>query len=757
VVVDQLDELFGAQIGEDVRVRFAKLLGLLAGSGRVWIIAALRADLFDRFLGQPVLKQLKEEGASYDLAPPDAAELAEIVRGPAAAADLVYETDSATGERLDERLLKDADRPDLLPLLQFTLNQLFEARETVDREARLTFAAYRALGGLEGAVDKEAEAALQALGEAERARLPRLLRELAAPAQDRAVRAGRTGYDIRSVPITDAAHDETSAKLVRALVDARILLSAGEGRQSTVRLAHGHVLDSWQRAKAIVAENADFYRIRAEVEGQRRRWEAARRSRDLLVGRGRQLAEAETLIRRFPEELPPATRDFIKRSGRRARLLQTLTAAAAVLFAVVAVVAVVARKQAEDQRQRAEQALATTTQIANTLVFDIGQDPRVKSGLPGDLLRQMFDRAIQGYDQAIRLNPNAAAYIGRGSAYGVKGDLDHAIADFDQAIRLDPKSAKAFLNRGSAYSAKGDLDHAIADFDQAIRLDPKSAKAFYARGLAFAAKEDYDRAIAYYNDAIGLDPKSAKAFYTRGLAFAAKEDYDRAIADYNDAIRLDPKDAGAYSNRGSAYSAKGDREHAIADYDQAIRLDPKNAMDFYNRGNAYDDKGDHEHAIADFDQAIRLNPKDAGAYSNRGSAYSAKGDREHAIADYDQAIRLDPKNADAYNGRCWARLIIGQQLQQALSDCNESLRIRPNSTDTLDSRGFAYLKLYRLDDAVVDFKAALEINSKLASSLYGRGLAKLMKGDRVGAHADMAAAKAIQADIEEKLARDSIK
>jgi hypothetical protein len=51
----------------------------------------------------------------------------------------------------------------------------------VDREARLTFAAYRALGGLEGAVDKEAEAALQALGEAERARLPRLLRELAAP------------------------------------------------------------------------------------------------------------------------------------------------------------------------------------------------------------------------------------------------------------------------------------------------------------------------------------------------------------------------------------------------------------------------------------------------------------------------------------------------------------------------------------------------------------------------------------------------
>ena len=69
-----------------MRPRFAKLLDLFARSKRVWIVATLRADLFDRFLAQPELKQLKEDGASYDLAPPDAAGLAEIVRGPAAAA-----------------------------------------------------------------------------------------------------------------------------------------------------------------------------------------------------------------------------------------------------------------------------------------------------------------------------------------------------------------------------------------------------------------------------------------------------------------------------------------------------------------------------------------------------------------------------------------------------------------------------------------------------------------------------------------------
>ena len=340
LVVDQLDELFGADIGNDIRARFAQLLRLLARSGRVWVIATLRADLFDHFLSQKDLKQLKDDGSSYDLAPPDAAALAEIVRAPATAAGLVYETDTKTGERLDERLLADAERADLLPLLQFTLNQLFEARERRDHGGQLTFAAYRALGGLEGAVEKEAEAAFARLGATEQARLPRLLRELVAPAGDATMTAARAAFDIRPVPLADAAYDEASARLVQALIDARILLSSGEGGQATVRLAHARVLDSWQRASKIVADNADFYRIRAEVEEQRRRWDAAGRRRDLLIGRGRPLAEAESIVRNFSGELPTATREFVRRSGRRARLMQTLTAAAAVIFAAVAGVAV---------------------------------------------------------------------------------------------------------------------------------------------------------------------------------------------------------------------------------------------------------------------------------------------------------------------------------------------------------------------------------------------------------------------------------
>jgi hypothetical protein len=143
----------------------------------------------------------------------------------------------------------------------------------------------------------------------------------------------------------------------------------------------------------------------------------------------------------------------------------------------------------------------------------------------------------------------------------------------------------------------------------------------------------------------------------------------------------------------------------------------------------------------------------AFAYNNRGLAWRAKGDNDRAITDYSEAIRLDPKKAEYLNNRCWARAIAGREPPLAVADCTEASRIARNDANVMDSRGFTYLRLSQLNDAVADYDEALKLNPKQAGSLYGRGLAKLTKSDRVGGEADIAAAKAIQADIAEEFAR----
>ena len=207
--------------------------------------------------------------------------------------------------------------------------------------------------------------------------------------------------------------------------------------------------------------------------------------------------------------------------------------------------------------------------------------------------------------------------------------------------------------------------------------------------------------------------------------------------------------AEAFNNRGVGYRLKGDYDHAIADYSQAIKLNAKFASAYNNRGVAYDKKGEYDRAILDYDQAIKLKPSAEG-YFNRGNAQLGKAHYDRAIDDYNQAIKLKVFAA-AFDNRCWARAVVGI-LKPALADCNEALRLMPNNVATLDSRGFVFLKMTHFDAAVSDYDAALQINPKLAFALYGRGLARLKNEDAAG-EADIAAAKALQADIAEEYAR----
>jgi tetratricopeptide (TPR) repeat protein len=185
------------------------------------------------------------------------------------------------------------------------------------------------------------------------------------------------------------------------------------------------------------------------------------------------------------------------------------------------------------------------------------------------------ERAIEFFTDYIRANPgDPHGYSMRAKIWlDEKKELDIALGDYNEAIRLNPNAAQMFNNRGRVWAAKQEYDKAIADYNEAIRLDPKYALAYYNHGVASAAKQEYDKAITDFNEAIRLDPSFVYAYDSRGVAWAAKQEYDKAIADFNEAIRHDPKFVYAYNGRGIAWAAKQDYDKAITDFNEAIRLE----------------------------------------------------------------------------------------------------------------------------------------------------------------------------------------
>ena len=130
-----------------------------------------------------------------------------------------------------------------------------------------------------------------------------------------------------------------------------------------------------------------------------------------------------------------------------------------------------------------------------------------------------------------------------------------------------------------------------------------------------------------------------------------------------------------------------------------------------------------------------------------------------AIAQYDLWISQhgdDYRLAQARNGRCWARALLGEDLDKALADCNAALKLSPHAPNILDSRGLVFLRLGELDKAIADYDETLKINPKVYWSLYGRGLAKLRKGMKAEGQADIAAATAIAPLLPENATRHGI-
>jgi tetratricopeptide (TPR) repeat protein len=243
----------------------------------------------------------------------------------------------------------------------------------------------------------------------------------------------------------------------------------------------------------------------------------------------------------------------------------------------------------------------------------------------------------------------------------------------------------------------------------------------------------------------------ATAFYNRGHAYYSKGQLDLALADFDQAINMKPASALTLANRGYIYLRHSQFDRAMEDFNMAIRLQPDFAPAWLGRGHANYDQGKYDIAINDYTQVIALMPSFApAAYNDRGVAYRKQNQFARAIQDYDQAIELEPSYATALGNRCFSRTVLNQ-LEAALADCTEARRLDRTSPQILDNLGFTYLKLLQPDRAIAGYNAALTLAPKTASALFGRGMARKVKGDSAGAEVDFAAAKAVQPNIADEL------
>ncbi|MCC6832537.1 MAG: protein kinase [Thermoleophilia bacterium] len=436
LLVDQFEEVF-TLAEPDERGAFLDALVDVATlpGGRVWVVAAMRADFYQHCAEHGALRDLVASN-QFLLGPMGPAALRRAIEVPARRSGLVLETG------LTRHILNDlAGRPGALPLLQHLLLELWHRR----RGRELTLEAYAASGGVEGALARRADTVHAELTPQQQALARRILLRLTQPGEG--TEDTRRRAELRELVTDPAEHADVDA-VVGAFTAARLLTTsrdASTGRP-TVEVAHEALIRGWPRLRRWIADEREALVAQHRLTQAADEWERADRDEG-HVYRGARLAAWRERDR---AALNDRERGFLaaseQREGREAlaRRRRTRIAMAALAAGVIAVGGAAGYARLQRNDAVGARAVAQSRQLAANARDQVARDPEL-----GVLLAQAAMDADPTPDarwalrQTVFTSPVVAGFriaggavrlaVSRDGTLLLTGSIDGVVRKFDLA------------------------------------------------------------------------------------------------------------------------------------------------------------------------------------------------------------------------------------------------------------------------------------------------------------------------------------
>jgi DNA-binding SARP family transcriptional activator/ABC-type glycerol-3-phosphate transport system substrate-binding protein/tRNA A-37 threonylcarbamoyl transferase component Bud32 len=300
LIVDQFEELYTVA-AEPERDAFVQALveAITHARSRLRVVITLRADFYDHPLATPGLGELLRDHTEL-VTPMTSSELELAITRPAETAGVVVQP------ALMAVLIADAvSKPGVLPMLQYTLTELFERR----RGSTMTASAYETMGGLTGAVVERAETLFRALTPQARSAARHVFLRL--------VSVNEAGEDTRRRTLlselqTLMARDGDLDEMLRAFARHRLLSFDRDpaSRGPTVEIAHEALIGAWARLASWIDEARDDLRAQRRLATAAAEWADQDENADFLLT-GASLARFSTWHADPPVRLTPGEETFL--------------------------------------------------------------------------------------------------------------------------------------------------------------------------------------------------------------------------------------------------------------------------------------------------------------------------------------------------------------------------------------------------------------------------------------------------------------
>lgn len=363
VFIDQLEELVTLSETEDALVMSEVLESFSTQAPGLRLLATVRGDFLVRVASLPGLAE-ELTRALYLLKPLNADNVRQAIVGPARAKGVVFESQ----ELVDSLVKSTTDAEGALPLLQFALAELWEARDAT--RGVISGSALDASGGVVGALARHADGVIGSLLPEQRSAARRLLMLLVTL---EGTRARQTEKEL-------GAENEDDRRALGALVRGRLLTATDSPEGPAYEVAHEALIKSWPTLRHWLEEDADRRVLRDRLNTAIEEWERFGRKREGLWS-SQQLAEASILE---ASQLLPREKSFLQSSREALRTRRRIIVATLVAI-VLALAGTFLGVRLQGQRHLATQVRALIAKSAATVA-----EARAKMQTVQNLRQQAF-------------------------------------------------------------------------------------------------------------------------------------------------------------------------------------------------------------------------------------------------------------------------------------------------------------------------------------------------------------------------------
>ena len=670
VFIDQFEEIFTITPKLKREQFIANLVSLMKQrDSSVRLIIAMRSDFLDnlREYGDFTNEVESQIRLIRDMTE---SELRLAIAEPAARNGVTFE------KSLVEQIVSDFyQQAGSLPLLQYTLDLLWREDKPSENNRVLNIATYQAIGGVSGALQKQANYIYnEKLNNEEKKAAEKIFIELIDIAAKEPVSRRIEPSQFRNDPVREST--------LNKLIEYRLLVS---GRyQSTVEVAHEELLRSWGFIQNLIREQEEIIILRSRLIGDANQWyelrkEDEQKAQDELwsgskLGRVLELID-EKAFGSLDEESEQFIQASVEKRDRRER-----------------------EKKERDRRELKAKVDLETAQEKNQILAEANQKAKRRIRVGSIILvLSLFMGGIASYRIKLlnQVEKTLIATIGR---LGIeKRDLlFYTFGDPGKAIDYLEKSLETARQikdrRGESY-ALGNL------------------------GIAYYAQGDYGKAIDYHQQHLTIVREisdrqgETEALGNLGKIYFALGNYVRAIEYHEKHLEISQ----LIGNRQSEGQALGNLGTVYTVYRHPIRKERKKAIDYHQKHLAISRRIQDIHG-------------EGQALGNLGITYQTQGEYAKAIKYHQKHLTISKEIQDL-QGQGKALVNLGKaylalgKIEQGIGYLQDGLKIARKIKDrslegiALANLGNSYLKSENFFLAEKNLRASIRVMESLRAGL----------------------------------------